>query len=89
MLHFNIYIEGKVQGVGFRYFAYELANTLGVTGFVKNLYDGRVYVEAEAEDATLMDFVKMLRKGSGHAYVKNVSYSESVVENFSSFEIRR
>jgi acylphosphatase len=38
----HILFSGRVQGVGFRFTAHRVANTLGLTGFVRNLYDGRV-----------------------------------------------
>ena len=48
----RIYFSGRVQGVGFRFTADGLARQLGLTGYVKNLYDGRVEMEVQgAEDA--------------------------------------
>ena len=44
----RLYISGKVQGVAYRFFARSMALQLGVTGFVRNLADGRVEVVAEA-----------------------------------------
>ncbi len=54
------YYIGKVQGVGFRFTAQDLANELGVAGWVKNLSNGRVEIKAEAEEAILKDFLKKI-----------------------------
>jgi len=47
--HVNITVKGRVQGVGFRYSAMEAAEELGIKGFVRNMPDGSVYIEAEGE----------------------------------------
>ncbi|MDG1850558.1 MAG: acylphosphatase, partial [Gammaproteobacteria bacterium] len=47
MKHINVTVSGRVQGVYFRATTKEVADTLGVTGFVKNQADGSVYLEAE------------------------------------------
>ena len=43
----HVYFSGEVQAVGFRYTAMLYARDLGLTGWVKNLYDGRVEMEAD------------------------------------------
>jgi len=62
-------ISGRVQGVGFRYFAEEVAAREGITGWVRNLPDGRVeaYVEGEAEAVTRVE--RALRQGPRGARV--------------------
>ena len=45
----NIIFSGRVQGVGFRYNSYEIAMKLGLTGYVRNLQDGTVELEAQGE----------------------------------------
>jgi len=49
----QIYYSGTVQGVGFRFTVRSIAAGYSVSGFVRNLYDGRVEVVAEGEEATL------------------------------------
>ena len=54
------YYSGRVQGVSFRYTAEDIACELGVTGWVKNLRDGRVEVVAEADEEVLKDFLSRI-----------------------------
>ncbi|MDD5195858.1 MAG: acylphosphatase [Candidatus Omnitrophica bacterium] len=58
----SAYFEGRVQGVGFRFTAAELARQAGIGGWVKNLDDGRVEVTAEAEEDSLKDFLGQLKQ---------------------------
>jgi len=65
-------ISGRVQGVGFRFYAEEVAAREGVTGWVRNLPDGRVeaYVEGEGEAVTRVE--RALRQGPRSARVESV-----------------
>ena len=69
-------ISGRVQGVGFRYFAKDVAQSEGVTGWVRNLPDGRVeaLVEGEAEAVTRVE--RALWQGPGGARVTAVAADE-------------
>ena len=62
-LLYKIQVTGKVQGVGFRWSAAIEARSLGITGFVKNLPDGNVYIEAEGSIEQLNTFVEWCRQG--------------------------
>ena len=57
----HIYFSGQVQGVGFRYSATYLARPLDLTGWVKNLWDGRVEMEVQGEEAAIAAFLSALR----------------------------
>ena len=59
----HVFISGFVQGVGFRFFAILNARKLGVSGFVRNLRDGRVEVVAEGELERVDALIERLRKG--------------------------
>ncbi len=63
-MHYRILVEGRVQGVGYRAFAQNLAKELGVKGFVKNLEDGGVEITCECSESALKDFLKKLERKS-------------------------
>ena len=54
----NCWFEGHVQGVGFRYQTISVAKGFEVSGFVKNLTDGRVHLYAEGEESEVTEFQK-------------------------------
>jgi acylphosphatase len=82
-------IRGRVQGVGYRYFASEAAERGGVLGFVRNLLSGDVEVYAEAEDATLRLFKQELERGPRMSRVTEVVETDVPVSGmYSSFSIR-
>ena len=83
------YVEGRVQGVGFRAFTRSEARQLGLRGEVRNLPDGGVEVVAEGVDAALRELVAALRRGpsgSGVGAVR-VEWSAATGEH-SGFQIR-
>lgn len=69
---FRYLVSGRVQGVGYRYFAMRAADTLGITGFVRNLVDGRVEVVGEGPEEVLAEFEEKLRQGPAFAAVDAV-----------------
>lgn len=71
-------IEGLVQGVGFRYFVYRYAQKHGLSGFVKNEYDGSVFVLVEGEESKINELHRILKIGPSHSYVEavKVKYSD-------------
>ena len=68
----HVFYSGRVQGVGFRMTAEEVAQGLGVVGWVKNLRDGRVELVAEADEAVLDRFLKALRNGPMKNFIQQV-----------------
>lgn len=62
MIRRHYYFSGRVQGVGFRYKAMYLAKSLELTGWVKNLYDGRVELEIQGEARSLNYFLARLQE---------------------------
>ena len=87
--HINIIVSGKVQGVFYRAAAKEKANELGVKGFVRNEPTGNVYIEAEAPQEVLNEFVKWCASGPPRAQVHHVEVVPGEVSIFVSFEIKR
>ncbi|HXP91014.1 MAG TPA: acylphosphatase [Fibrobacteria bacterium] len=69
-------VSGDVQGVGFRYFTLERARSLGVSGWVRNRWDGKVEGEAEGSEAALAEFGRELRRGPVSAQVDAVQIHE-------------
>ena len=81
-------ISGRVQGVGFRWFAKDAAAREGVCGFVRNLPDGRVeaFVEGDAESVTRVEMA--LRRGPGGARIDTVNViDEEYAGAYKSFRI--
>jgi acylphosphatase len=81
-------ISGHVQGVGYRDFARRAAREVGVTGWARNLDDGRVEVHANGKAERLEDFEARLRQGPRFGEVRLVEVVEGAVLNLSSFDIR-
>ena len=69
-------ISGRVQGVGFRWFAKDVADREGVTGWVKNLPDGRVEALVEGEAAAVARVEARIRSGPPSARVERVHAEE-------------
>jgi acylphosphatase len=88
-MRLSLSIRGRVQGVGYRYFAQEAAEALGVVGWVRNGWDGSVEVEAQADERTLDTFCDRLREGPTLAYVVEVQRHEvAAVDGEAAFEVR-
>ena len=68
----QIFFEGTVQGVGFRFTAERLARRFPVTGYVRNLDDGRVEVTAEGEESVLVEFLTAIRESGMKHYIRDI-----------------
>ncbi len=82
---YRIHVKGRVQGVGFRWSAVREAMNRDITGFVKNQYDGSVYIEAEGFREQLLDFIEWCRRGPG--FVKSVTADPAPIENYTDFTV--
>ncbi len=69
-------ISGRVQGVGFRYFAVRAARDLCITGTVRNLADGTVEAIAEGSRSSIMEFRNTLERGPSYGHVTRVDETE-------------
>ena len=81
-------ISGRVQGVGFRFFAERYASQLGIRGYVKNRWDDAVEVYAIGDEMTLEEFKRHLAEGPRSARVTGIQESEEPVrKEYSTFTI--
>jgi len=84
----HVLILGRVQGVAYRYFAEKYAMTLGITGWVRNLYDGSVEVLAEGNREDLDRFLARLKEGPRLAAVDGFDVTwEEFTGEFPEFQI--
>lgn len=81
-------VSGAVQGVGFRFFVQHKAVALGVTGWARNLDDGRVEVYATGTEKQLSDLAAALHLGPRMANVRSVEELPAEPEPHRSFSIR-
>jgi len=82
------FVNGNVQGVGFRFFVQDKATALGLSGWTRNVHDGRVEVYAVGPANRLSDLAAALHLGPRMADVRSVDEQEAKVENVSGFTIR-
>ena len=88
VLTFRYRITGRVQGVGYRYFALREAQGLGVAGYAKNLPDGSVEVVAEGSDEAVLSFEVRLREGPAFSRVEIVDKAPLTARGDQDFHIR-
>lgn len=81
-------ISGKVQGVGYRRFAQKRAQSLGLSGWTRNLLDGRVEVWAQGAAAELEKFCEQLREGPPFSVVEDVRVDDMKSLELIDFEVR-
>lgn len=85
----HVYVSGQVQGVFFRDSAREKAEQLDLTGWVKNLPDGRVEALFEGPSERVREMVRWCEQGPSHAEVEDVDTEFEASEgDFTSFEVR-
>jgi acylphosphatase len=86
----QVFFQGRVQGVGFRYSAREVACGYEVTGFVRNLFDGRVELVAEGEEAEIQQFLQAIHDShlGSHIHKESVTWLPAAGE-FTGFQIEK
>ena len=82
-------VSGRVQGVGFRFFAERAARAAGVNGWVRNLVDGRVETVAEGDEEAVARYLERIGRGPFVGSVSGVDVEEREPEGFERFEITR
>ena len=88
MASYRYLVSGRVQGVGYRYFVLREAQALGVSGFARNLGDGRVEVIAEGAEEVLAELEQLLRRGPSFAVVDGVERSPAPPRGDAGFHVR-
>lgn len=84
-----IVIKGRVQGVGFRYFALHKAEELQIKGWVRNTFDGKVEMEASGESENLNTFIDWMKMGPARAIIHTFSVSDIAPQrDFTNFTVR-
>ncbi|MCJ7449101.1 MAG: acylphosphatase [Bacteroidales bacterium] len=86
-LLYKIHVTGQVQGVGFRWGAATEAGNRGIKGYVKNLPNGSVYIEAEGSREQLNAFVEWCKQGPVFSIVETVTADPFPPVNYSDFLI--
>lgn len=85
-LSINVY--GRVQGVGFRFYTNRMAKELNLDGFVRNMPDGSVYIEAEGSNDNIQQFMEWIKEGPSWARVDYVNIQEIPYQEYSGFLIK-
>ncbi len=89
MRHYNITVKGKVQRVAYRFTAQQMAIKLGLTGYVKNLPSGDVFMEVEGTEDNIEKLIQWCYGGPPKAKVLEVNAVEGEIKNFKNFELKR
>ena len=89
MQHIHLIVKGRVQGVGFRFSAKQIAMENNVNGWVRNKTDGTVEIEAEGKDENVEQFIDRIKKGpTPYAKVKDVEIREFPdIQGYKNFEV--
>lgn len=88
MKSISIRIYGRVQGVGFRHHTKQTAISHNISGIVKNMLDGSVYIEATGNESELNQFVNWCHDGPTWAYVEKVEISDINDRGHSGFTVK-
>ena len=86
-LRLNLVIEGKVQGVGYRYSAKIKAESLFIKGSVKNMLDGTVFLTAQGKKEAMEEFLRWCYKGPPGAIVRKIEKVHGKTEDLSEFRV--
>lgn len=90
MIRAHVFFEGRVQGVFFRSNCEKMAKRIGVTGWVRNLPDGRVEATIEGSREGVQELIRWCENEQPHANVTNVDVDwKKTTGSFDKFRIRR
>jgi len=90
MKQVHIFVSGRVQGVFYRANTRKKAKELGIKGWVRNLYDGRVEITAEGKEEDIKKFIEWCKKGPELAFVENIKVEwKDYKGNYKDFSVVR
>lgn len=78
MTRYYIVVDGRVQGVGFRYYCQMNASNLKLTGWVRNMNNGMVEMEVQGNEEVILRFISIINKGN--YFIKVTSLSKKVID---------
>lgn len=81
MVRYSILVDGRVQGVGFRYFTQMMAIRYNLTGWCKNLYNGKVEIEVQGSEENLAKFINAIKKGNNFSRIDDMNLNELPINN--------
>lgn len=81
MVRYLIMVDGRVQGVGFRYFTQMIAATLNLTGWCENLMNGKVKIEVQGSEENIHSFIAKIKQGNTFCRVHNVELMNIPIVN--------
>ncbi len=88
IVNYRIKVHGRVQGIGYRYSALNMANHLSLSGYVKNLSSGAVMLELEGPYHEVHQMIEWCKTGPGTGNVDDVEIDEGEVKHYTNFEVR-
>ncbi len=89
MIRLHISVHGIVQGVGFRHFARNAAEQLGLVGFTKNLPSGEVEIEVQGSGEAVAAFIMHIERGPSHSKVTSIESKDLPLKEETTFRIER
>ncbi|MBD7909758.1 MULTISPECIES: acylphosphatase [Clostridium] len=88
MVRYFLILEGRVQGVGFRFYAQSNALKYSLTGFVRNMPNGTVELEVQGTENNLQKFISVIREGNRFINVTDFSKKEvSLIQDEKKFRV--
>lgn len=89
MVRYSILVDGRVQGVGFRYFTQMIASTLNLTGWCENLMNEKVQIEIQGSEENIHSFISKIKQGNTFCRVSNVEmFNIPVISNEKKYSIK-
>ena len=89
MIRYSAIVQGRIQGVGFRYFLQLTAYKLNLTGWCKNLINGNVVIEIQGLENNVLSFISEIKRGNGFARVSDINLNVlPVLDGEKNFSIR-